>query len=227
MRQNRIEAELPRLRWPVITLAACGLWLPLLGLMILALGVHNGTDWFFDVPLLLKLHAEATPLRDHVFLFFSYVGYRYGVVPVGVMLVLTLCILRHRREALFTAAALIGSAMLNYGCKQFFQRPRPVLWESIAPEISYSFPSGHSALSMALATTAMFLAWHTRWRWPILPIASTFVVGVGLSRLYLGVHYPSDVLAGWCVALAWVTGMYLMLFRWRRPWQPEAVQAHG
>ncbi len=67
-----------------------------------------------------------------------------------------------------------------------------------------AFPSGHATGSFALATAVAVLAWPTRWRLAVIAGGALFVVAVGLSRLYLGVHFPSDILAGWCVALAWV-----------------------
>jgi len=64
------------------------------------------------------------------------------------------------------------------------------------------------------------LAWHTRWRWAVLAVMAPFVVLVGLSRVYLGVHYPSDILAGWSVAMAWAVAAYLAVYRVSgRPWR--------
>ena len=90
---------------------------------------------------------------------------------------------------------------------------------SIAPETTYSFPSGHAMGSMTLASVAVMLAWHTRWRVPVSLAGMAFVLLVGMSRVYLGVHYPSDILAGWCAAGAWSVACYLLVFRERGPWR--------
>ena len=132
--------------------------------------------------------------------------------------------LRRWREATFAAVAFAGSALLNLGTKQFFQRDRPTLWESIAPEDTFSFPSGHAMGSMTLAVTVVLLAWPTRWRWPV-ALMAVFTLLVGYSRVYLGVHFPSDILAGWMAGAAWVVGAYLALFhRVLHPWQAGSRQ---
>jgi membrane-associated phospholipid phosphatase len=78
-----------------------------------------------------------------------------------------------------------------------------------------SFPSGHAVGSMALALATIVVAWNRpRWRVPVVVVALVFTLGVGLSRVYLDLHYPADVLAGWCVALAWVTGIGMSWHIW-------------
>jgi len=146
-------------------------------------------------------------------------GYEWFLIPADIVIVLGLLLVRRWREATFAALALVGSALLNLGSKQFFQRDRPSLWESIAPEDTYSFPSGHAMGSMTFACVVVLLAWNTRWRWPVVVLAPSFAVLVGVSRLYLGVHYPSDVLAGWLAAVCWVAGCFLLMFQRRTPWR--------
>lgn len=197
-----------------------GLLLPLWGFAELADEVREAEGFAFDEPILLAANDMARAGFDRLFLLLSALGYEYGVVPADVLLVLVLALRRHYRESVFAAVATVGSALLNLAAKQAFARDRPSLWESIAPEHNYSFPSGHAMGSMTLALAVVLLAWHTRWRWPVAAGMAVFVAGVGLSRVYLGVHYPSDILAGWTAAIAWTVGIYLMVFRWhRRPWK--------
>ena len=145
---------------------------------------------------------------DRTFLLFSKLGYQWGVVPFDVALVAVLALRRHAREGLFAALALGGSALLNLATKQVFARERPSLWESIAPETTFSFPSGHAMGSMTLAWVCLLLAWRTRWRLPVLVAVLLFTTVVGLSRVYHGVHYPSDILAGWTAASVWAVGCF-------------------
>jgi len=189
-----------------------GVLIPLWVFGALAEDVLDQESFFFDVPILLFMHTHATPVLDLVMVFFSLIGYRFGVIPIGV-LVLVLFVRRRRwGDALFWGLAVGGAAMLNLAAKQSFERIRPALWLSIAPETTYSFPSGHAMGSMALAAALVVLAWPTRWRQVTLIVGSLFVLLVGLSRVYLGVHYPSDILAGWTASLAWVTGVSLVLY---------------
>ncbi|WP_024868008.1 phosphatase PAP2 family protein [Pseudoxanthomonas suwonensis] len=206
-------------RWRRLALLFLGLLLPLWLFAELADEIHEMEALVFDDALLLRVHAWTSPLLDRVFVWSSLAGYRYGVVPLDIAIALGLLLARRWREAAFASVSFVGSALLNLGTKQFFQRERPSLWDSIAPETTFSFPSGHAMGSATLAAVVVLLAWHTRWRWPVLLLAALFTGMVGVSRMYLGVHYPSDVLGGWAAGLAWTSGVYLVLFRARRPWR--------
>ena len=200
--------------WRLVVLFI-GVLLPLAGFVALADEIHEAEAFHFDAALLLRMHAMATPGLNEFFVLMSELGYQWGVIPLDILIVAVLLLRRRWRKAAFAATAFIGSALLNLGSKQIFQRERPSLWESIAPESTFSFPSGHAMGSMTLALTLVFLTWRTRWRWPVVAVVSGFVVSVGLSRVYLGVHYPSDILGGWCAATIWVTGVYMVMFRRR------------
>lgn len=205
--------------WRLALLFAGGL-LPLWGFAQLADNVREAEMFPFDAPILEMAHAMARHGFDQLFLLFSAIGYEYGVVPFDVALVVALASKRRFREGLFAGSALAGSALLNFAAKQFFSRQRPSLWESISPESSFSFPSGHAMGSMTLAVVLVLLAWPTRWRSVTLVAMAIFVPMVGLSRIYLGVHYPSDILAGWTAASVWAVGCYSVIFRGSlQPWR--------
>lgn len=211
-----------RRRWRRLLLVFVGVLLPLWCFGELADELREGEVFFFDAPLLHFAHGLAANGWDAFFVRISALGYLHGVVPVDAILVFTLAFKRRLREGLFAGIAIIGSALLNLGVKQLFARERPSLWESIAPESTFSFPSGHAMGSMTLACVLVLLAWHTRWRWPLLVGASVFVALVGLSRIYLGVHYPSDILAGWAAASTWTAAIFLLVFpHGRRPWMQD------
>lgn len=199
-----------------------GVLLPLYGFAKLADEVLEQELLAFDTPLLNWAHALHAPRLDWFFLLVSALGYGWGVVPVDAALIAVLAWLRRRREGLFAGIAIIGSALLNLGTKRLFSRERPALWESIAPEPTWSFPSGHAMGSMTLVLVAVLMAWPTRWRWLVLAVGIPFALLVGFSRVYLGVHFPSDILAGWAAASAWVVAIFLLVFsRGRRPWRGD------
>lgn len=209
---------LRRIGWRMGLLFAAIL-IPLWGFAELSDEVREAEQFVFDEPLLLRARALSGPGLDRFFVWISWAGYQ-GVIVFDVLFVVVLLALRRWREATFAGLAFAGSALLNMGAKQFFGRERPSLWDSIAPEHTFSFPSGHAMGSMTLMAVLTLLCWRTRWRWPALLVCGAFALGVGASRIYLGVHYPSDILGGWTAGLAWVVGTYAAVFNGpRRPWK--------
>lgn len=209
--------------WLRLVLLFLGLLLPLWGFAALAEEVTEGEPFGFDRPLLLLANGLAGDGLDRFFLQITHLGYERGVIPVDMVLVALLAVRRHAREAFFASLALGGSALLNVAAKQLFARQRPSLWASIAPESSYSFPSGHAMGSMTLAWVCVLLAWHTPWRWPVTVGLFAFSMAVGFSRVYLGVHYPSDILAGWTAASVWAVACFFLVYRHDlHPWAWQA-----
>jgi membrane-associated phospholipid phosphatase len=198
-------------RWQLLMLFI-GVLIPLWVFGELADEVLEREDLFFDRPILLFLHSYATPLFDQFMLLCSLLGYQYGVIPIDLAVAALLIVRRRWGDMLFWSFAVGGAALLNLAAKHSFGRARPDLWISIAPEPTLSFPSGHAMGSMACVAAAIVLLWPTRWRVPLLMAGVPFVFLVGLSRVYLGVHYPSDILAGWTASLAWVAGISLTMY---------------
>jgi len=199
------------------------LLLPIWGFAALVGELHEKEIFFFDAPILNMLHGIETPGRDRFFVWVSRIGFLWGTIPIDVIVLSWLALRRRFRDSLFFGLAVAGSAVLDVMGKAYFTRARPDLWLSITPENNYSFPSGHAMGSATLGMALIFLCWPTRWRWPMIGGAIVFVVLVGLSRLYLGVHYPSDILAGWCAAIAWVVFMDILVERKAPPPPPTAA----
>ena len=199
------------------------LLLPLWGFASLAGELHKKALFPFDGPMLNGLHALATPALDRFFILMTRLGYRWGVIPVDAIVLLFLAFRRRFRDGLFFGFAVIGSAALNIVAKNHYARTRPDLWIPLRPETTYSFPSGHAMGSTTLALAMILLCWPTRWRWPVIIGSVLFVGLVGLSRIYLGVHYPSDILAGWTAAIAWTVGMYVLVDQKAPPPPPSAA----
>jgi membrane-associated phospholipid phosphatase len=207
--------------WRMVLWFFC-LLLPLWGFAALVGEVHEKEVFAFDAPVLNMLHAMATPTLDRFFVLMSNLGYLWGVVPLDVIILLWLASHRRFRDGLFFGLSVIGSLVLNLAAKNYFARVRPDLWLSLTPETTYSFPSGHAMGSATLGMALILLCWPTRWRWPVTIAALAFVLLVGVSRIYLGVHYPSDILAGWTAAIAWVFGMHELVAR-KAPQPPPSA----
>jgi undecaprenyl-diphosphatase len=131
-----------------------------------------------------------------------------------------LLIQRKRRAAWVVVAATLGGLALSSALKALYHRPRPDLVPHLAPTLTTSFPSGHSMLSAVVYLTlgVLLARLHERWtvRAYIMAIALVLPFLVGVSRVFLGVHYPSDVLAGWTAGLVWAVACLLVARRLQR-----------
>lgn len=111
------------------------------------------------------------------------------------------------RRALFVMAASFGGWFLNGALKQLFQRPRPDVVPHLREAMSLSFPSGHALTSavvyLTLGALSMHIARRRLTKLYCMAMAMLATVLVGMSRIYIGVHYPTDVLAGWLIGLSW------------------------
>lgn len=136
--------------------------------------------------------------------------------------VATLALLFHRRRtrALVFAGAVIAANISSEVLKQVYDRPRPTLVPHGSYVYSGSFPSGHSALAAAtfltLATVIASLEPYRSTKVLTYVVAIVLTVMVGFSRVYLGVHWPSDVLGGWCLGAAWALAAWIVLNRLTR-----------
>ncbi len=171
--------------------------------------IQEGEGFPGDQSVLRCLHAHATPALNTLNLTLTRVGGPLPMTGLAVLIFGYLWRRRQHRRAWFFAAAVGGATALNLVAKAVLGRVRPALWVSLAPENTPSFPSGHAMGSMALVLAVGLLA-RSRWRWLAWTLGPLFVLGVGISRMYLGVHYPSDVAAGWVASVGWVSGVYFL-----------------
>jgi undecaprenyl-diphosphatase len=104
--------------------------------------------------------------------------------------------------ALFWFGSTAGASILCGIAKKMVERHRPELWVLASKHTSFSFPSGHATQSMAFVAALLLLA-PREWRNTVLVLGLPWIALVGLCRLYLGLHYPTDILAGWALAAAW------------------------
>jgi undecaprenyl-diphosphatase len=127
------------------------------------------------------------------------------IVAFGVIAFLTLA--RRRLEAFSVLVALAGSSVLDLALKRLFHRPRPELVPHLVRVTGTSFPSGHATVSAAVYLTSGLMLAQTEslasLRTAVVAMATVLVCLIGCTRVYLGVHWPSDVVVGWCVGSIW------------------------
>jgi len=206
-----VYGSLRQLRW--VTPLATGLCLALL------IGLFLGWPYLieFDEGLLAVIQQERSLPFDRVMVIITRVGDFNTQLWAGVLLSLLLLLLRQWKAALFAILTLLGTALANGALKALFARSRPdVLLEPLS---SFSFPSGHSSAAFAFFLTLGVLAGREqppRMRLTWLLLACLPATAIALSRVYLGVHWPSDVLAGAMLAAS-VCAAGLTLVQWRTP----------
>jgi undecaprenyl-diphosphatase len=174
----------------------------------LAEEVLEGDTQLFDEQVRARLHQHATPALTAAMRFCTEFGATALLLALCVCIGLALWLRQRRRAALLLLVTLGGALALNALLKLAFHRLRPAPFFGLIAPLSYSFPSGHALLSCsfygALAAILTARMQSRRGRLCVWAAAALLVALVGLSRVYLGVHYPSDVVAGYAAALIWV-----------------------
>jgi len=166
------------------------------------------------------LHERATPALTHLFEAITALGSSPTLALVALIAVAVLVSRRQLLDAVLVVVALVGVEVIDAAVKAGFERERPVFADPIARRAAgFSFPSAHAAASMALYGALAFLLSRDRvsprTRVGCFVGAALLVGAIGFSRLYLGAHYLSDVLAGFTLGLGWVT-LVVLLIGWAR-----------
>jgi membrane-associated phospholipid phosphatase/uncharacterized membrane protein YkvA (DUF1232 family) len=166
-----------------------------------------------DTAIIKYLHLHVSPLLTRVMFVLSLLGSWKVLFPVVATGMIWLLLIRSRHEALIFVTAIAGAASINVALKLLFQRPRPRPFWALAHESSYSFPSGHAAAAFVFYGVLAFMAVRrsrTRALSVLIALTAAFLIlGIGASRVDLGVHYPSDVAAGYLVGVIWLAGVAL------------------
>jgi membrane-associated phospholipid phosphatase/beta-phosphoglucomutase-like phosphatase (HAD superfamily) len=183
----------------------------LLAFAVLAalVGVHAASG--LDGRLITWFDDNRIGLLDRIGLGFAWVGVWWILGSVTLVLTVLLALAGRRRDAGYFVATMALSAGLNLLLKVMFRRPPPGGISGVIHPANFAFPSGHTMSATAFATALVLIAWPTRWRWPILVGGSIFALGMGLSRTYMAVHWPTDVAAGWAMGAAVALGVRLVL----------------
>lgn len=160
-------------------------------------------------------HNLRTPARTTVATGLTRIANLWGqVVSTVIFTVIILMFKKWRTGLWYGVTVLLGAGVLNGLVKSFFQRARPTDIEHLVEQGGYAFPSGHSMGSMIIYGGLLFLitryinSQRSYWpvgKWILSIVTGLFILSIGLSRIYLGVHFPTDVIGGFALGLSWLS----------------------
>ena len=186
-----------------------------LGFGALAVAVTQGWTQHFDEAVLLALRRGPAALNGPM-IAITRLGETWVREVLAALGIVALLLYRRHADAAFLALAALPAGLINTALKLAFTRPRPSVVEHLVPAGGLSFPSGHAFgstvlyLALALACAPLMRA---QYRGALITLALLLGALIAFSRAWLGVHYPSDVLAGWLGAVGWVLGCRMLVDR--------------
>jgi undecaprenyl-diphosphatase len=178
--------------------------------------VVEGDSRGFDRAVLLWIHSHAPGWLDEPMRLVTALGYYWAVLPLLAVAVVSIYRWGWRLSAVLLVVSTGGSIVLTTVLKVVFKRARPELFDAGYDASFYSFPSGHATVAVGFyGMLTVILAYRLEGfaRWAAAASGVLVVLLIGFSRLYLGVHYPTDILAGYLAALLWlvcVGGVYAL-----------------
>ena len=180
---------------------------------------NNGFPW--ERELMVRLHAPLPHAADDLVVALTWFGTNISLIPaVGLACWWLWARCKRPDAAARLAAVQIGSYLLNPSLKALYERQRPTMFEHRGEYAFSSYPSGHAIAMVSVFLTAAVLMHEVRgWRWPYYVFLPVMLASM-YSRIYLGVHWPTDVIAGIVVGGVWLT-VTMYAFRDRRPASPE------
>ena len=177
----------------------------------LASNVVAGETRHFDEWIGANVHGLAKPGVTYAMSGITLLGANQVLILIGAVVLISFYRAHWRREAVLFMVTMVGAALLNRVLKAYFQRPRPQPYFDLIAPTSYSFPSGHSLLSLCFyGAIALAITAHLRKSSAKLLVwifTAGLVLLIGISRVYLGVHYASDVIAGFTAACIWMVAV--------------------
>ncbi len=173
--------------------------------------LKEGFVW--DAPLMLALHGMSRPWLDSLFIAITHTASIWVLLPLTITAVY-LWSRSEKETAVLIIVSFVGAVILNSLLKVIFARPRPDIFPPLVVEQSYSFPSGHTMSAVAFYGLLSILLWQRGHHfWAVL--SGIWVFLVALSRVYLGAHYPSDVLASLALGTIWLAAILLIFIMYQ------------
>lgn len=164
--------------------------------------ITNDNKYFDNY--IINLFKYKSDILTNIMKIITFLGSALSIILLTVLLII---VVKGKRNKILILINVIVTTLLNQLLKKVFQRGRPI--DSIIEESGYSFPSGHSMVSMAFYGFLIYLVYKSniKYKGLIVGLLSVLIVLIGISRIYLGVHYPTDVIGGFTLSLS-----YLLLF---------------
>jgi undecaprenyl-diphosphatase len=182
----------------------------LLCLAWLAASVANGATTLFDENVRHAVYSISNPSITHLFSAITFLGSQAVVIGISACAAIAMFLKRRPDRALLVVITMAGAELWLPLLKTHFHRQRPEPFFGGHVLQSYSFPSGHALLSFYCYGLLCALASEQlpgAVRWLVLICGTLLVLAIGVSRIYLGVHYPTDVIAGYLTATAWMAAV--------------------
>ncbi|MES2701264.1 MAG: phosphatase PAP2 family protein [Bacteroidota bacterium] len=193
----------------------------------LAHEVVKNSEYSFDTKIFAFFSSRTTPALVTIMKGLSFLGSHRFLIPAHSTILLILLLEKRWQDAIVTTLMAAGGLCMMLVLKNYFHRDRPELKLTEVVK-SFSFPSGHTLSSFVFAAVLIFLLWENKWPKRRKAIVFCLLVllsfSIGISRIVLRVHYPSDVLAGFCAGISlvifalWINGVLIsrLVNRWEK-----------
>ncbi|MGB7378851.1 MAG: phosphatase PAP2 family protein [Rivularia sp. (in: cyanobacteria)] len=190
-------------------IAAFSVW----GFFQIAERVFSEQTTEFDIAILQSIYKLHTPLLNQIMTGITFLGNGSTLIYLSSIVMIFLLVSKKFVSAFTLVIVTSGGIGLNVWLKNIFSRVRPALWERIVDVNSFSFPSGHAMVSLIVYGFIGYLliANFRSWSSVFLFFTALIILAIGFSRLYLGVHWPTDIIAGYAAGLVWLISCILSL----------------
>ena len=175
----------------------------------LAAAIGNESIEHFDLSVINIIQGMEMHWLTPIIKVFTWIGSGYVVAPITIIaFILLFFVYQYREQAFLLVTVVVGTVILNGLLKLYFKRERPEIYR-ILEETGFSFPSGHTMMAFSLYTIISYILWRnvkTTLKRVLLVLFTTFMILIiSTSRIYLGVHYPSDIVGGFIASALWVS----------------------
>ncbi|WP_158231765.1 MULTISPECIES: phosphatase PAP2 family protein [Sporosarcina] len=185
----------------------------------IARSIHLQTISSFDEPIIDFVQSAESPGLTSIMKLFTTIGSTTSVVLLAILTLGVLLWKKHRAQAVLFAIVLAGTGILNQVLKFIFKRERPD-FNRLIDIGGYSFPSGHTMMAFSLYTILAYILWrnvkNTGGQVVIIILAAMMIVMIAVSRIYLGVHFPSDIVGGVLASSVWLFASIAFYQRFQR-----------